>query len=258
MIDFENVDYQIELNQKRFDEEYLRYNQIISRIGYIMLFYTVYAAYLIQLIQYLISLPSIIHIYSLFFLIFVFSLGISIYHSIRLLIPVNIAYKEMPKDFYASLKDQYISQGITANEINLYIKETYKIQLESGVEHNFEVNNKKSKHNYYAIIFCIIGLLPYIICIGFKVSADKDPVQKVEIVRSIFSDSIVKQQILKKLKMANEEQNQNAPTNQTPATEPAKVDPSKVIVRQPVMIKESADLPEVKGKIMDSQKTTEK
>ena len=258
MNDFENVDYQIELNQKRFDEEYLRYNQIISRIGYIMLFYTVYAAYLIQLIQYLISLHSIRNLYSIFFLLFVVSLGFSIYHSIRLLIPVKIAYKEMPKDFYTSLKDQYINQGIPANELNLYIKESYKIQLEYGAEHNFKVNNKKSKHNFYAIIFCIIGLIPYIICIGFKVSADKDPVQKVEIVGNIFSDSIVKQQILKKLKMANEEQNQNAPTNQIPATEPPKVDLTKVIVRQPVMIKESADIPEVKRKIMDSQKTTEK
>lgn len=242
MNDFENVDYQIELNQKRLDEEYSRYNQIISRIGYIMLFYTVYAAYLIQLIQYLISSSSIISLYSFFFLSFIISLALSIYHSIKLLIPVEIAYNEMPKVFYTELREEYIRQGVADNEVNLYLKESYKYQLEKSVEHNFKVNNKKSKYNYRAIICCLFGLFPYIVCIAFKVSSDKDPIQKVELVKSIITDSVIKQQILIKLKMANEKPNQNAPT-----TKPAKVDTSKVIVRQPVMIKENANLPTMKG-----------
>ncbi|MEA5427460.1 hypothetical protein [Arcicella lustrica] len=258
MNDFENVDYQIELNQKRLDEEYSRYNQIISRIGYIMLFYTVYAAYLIQLIQYLISVSSIISWYSFFFLSFILSLALSIYNSIKLLIPVEIAYNEMPKIFYTVLREDYIRQGIAENEVNLYLKESYKIQLEKSVEHNFTVNNKKSNHNYRSIIYCLFGLFPYIICIAFKISSDKDPIQKVELVKSIITDSLIKQQNLIKLKMANEQPNQNAPTNQPPRNEPAKVDPSKVIVRQPVMIKENTNLPTNKGNSNHLPKGTKK
>lgn len=243
MNDFENVDYQIELNQKRLDEEYLRYNQIISRIGYIMLFYTVYAAYLIQLIQYLISLSSIISWYSFFFFSFIISLVSSIYHSINLLIPVEIAYSEMPKVFYKELKDEYIRQGVAENELNLYLKESYKIQLEKSVEHNFDANNKKSKYNNRAIIWCLFGLFPYILCIGFKVSSDKDQIQKVELVKSNVTDSVIKQQNLIKSNMANENPTQNVPTTQPASPAPARVDPSKVIVRQPIMIKESKDIP---------------
>jgi len=48
--------------------------------------------------------------------------------------------------------------------------------------------------------------------------------------------------------MISEEQRPNVPINQNPDSAPPKIDPTKLIVREPLMIKESLDIPSEKNK----------
>lgn len=189
-MDLLDKDIQIELNQKCLEDEVNRYIEIRSRIGYITIFYTIFAAYFIQLFQFALNEKFSNIIFDALLLIFIILIGLSIYHSIKLLLPVTKAFKSLPKYFYEDIKNLYIQKGIAVNHLNPYIKETYRIQLEKAVEINFTTNNKKSKNNFYAFIFCICALIPYVICVGIKLSNDHEDIQKAQIIHDKEIDSL--------------------------------------------------------------------
>ena len=189
-MNFLDKDFQIELNQKRLEVEVNRYVEIRSRIGYITIFYTIFAVYLIQLFQFALNEKFLNIIFDALLFIFIILIGFSIYHSIKLLLPVTKAFQSLPKYFYEDIKKIYIQKGIAANLINQYINETYRIQLEKAIEINFTTNNKKSKNNFYAFIFCICALIPYVICVGIKLSNEHEEIQKVQIIHDKRIDSL--------------------------------------------------------------------
>ena len=139
--------------------------------------------------------------------------------------PVYSAHIEEPKVFYTTLRDEYITNGILEEEVNMYLTESYLIQLQDSLSHNIRKNNKKAKFNLLSIQYALFALIPYSICAGIMITNETEKIQKIEIIKS--------------KTMSN--------TNEKP-----KVDPTKVIVRPPVMIKGNAELP--KGESLQNPK----
>lgn len=235
-MDIDNKDYQVELNNERLKEEYERYNEIRSRIGYISIIYTAFAIYTIPLIESAVN-NSFPVIYCTFLSIFLILFILSMLYAILLLLPKEIAFKDVPKYFYKDIKQKYLDNGIPDNEVKYYVTETYLIQIEKAVEANFKLNNKKSKYHYLAFKLAIYAIVPYFISVGFKAFDNKSEPIQVEIVNKCNKSNIN----LNDATMSNKDQNDQG--QQTTIPPEPKIDPSKVIVVEPVQIKEGKEVP---------------
>ncbi|WP_448104628.1 hypothetical protein [Pedobacter panaciterrae] len=217
-VDFQNIDYQIELNEKRLEQERERTVEIKSRVNYIALVYTVFAFFLTSLLKFVVQLELgswLCWLFTSIFSAFIVLLIISIHWTIKLLIPKEFAFIEEPRIFYGELKEDYIKAGVGDDLLNDCIKKSYLQQIETALNGNISTNNNKSRSNYYAIKFAFISIIPYIICVSLMVVFNKDEVQNVYITNKNMSKSNNKQ----------------------------KVEPPKIIVRPPVMIKENSQIP---------------
>jgi len=221
---------QIELNECRLKEEYDRYFEIRSRIGILSLFYSIFAAYTIQLVRFVFLGESHNLLLIALFLIYIIFLGLSLFNVICLLIPKEIAFKNLPKYFYGELLDEYKKKKMNKDHLKFYVRETYQDQLETAVERNFNLNNKKSKQHYYAFTFALIALIPYFICVGLEVFNSPNDVVKVEIVNNDLGEKI----------MCENQDNQSETGNANGESSPEPtIDPEQVIHTEPVMIKEN-------------------
>lgn len=184
---FDDIDFQIELNKKRLEIERNRYNDFRNRIPILTLLYTVYVGYTIQLFKFAFLGGYFLKWYfGIPFSIFVVLFLVSLYYTIKLIIPKNIAHQDLPLFFYKDVKKMYNKQeDIQENEIKYYIRESYKYQLEESVEKTFKLCNKQSKLHYWSLVLALAALIPYMICIGVKLSKEPDDIIKIEIIEPI-------------------------------------------------------------------------
>jgi hypothetical protein len=227
---FNDIDFQIQLNKDRLEEERNRLSNYKNRFPIIMLLYTIFAGFTIQLVcfgfldgyiwKWYFGIPLVAFL-SLFLL--------SVIFSILLFKPQKIAYLHLPPYFYNDLKQQYkIQNDIPAEHINNYVKASYKRHLEESVKLTFETCNKKSRYHYWSLILALIALLPYMICVGIKVMKSPEEVIKIEIVQPKNQNIMI------------EDTNPTAESGNTPETDYDNlVDPSKVIYVAPVMISDA-------------------
>jgi hypothetical protein len=62
------------------------------------------------------------------------------------------------------------------------LKGSYILELETTITNNVTVYRKKSSFHYRALLFALIAVLPYTVCIGFHLSKKEDKIQKVKLV----------------------------------------------------------------------------
>jgi len=245
MLDFTDKNTQVKLNQNRLKEESERYYEIKSRIGILSIFYSIFAAYTVQLIKFAVTSENLTWLYYSVLVLFVLLFCLSVIFAIRLLIPKEVAFKEVPKIFYGKLQKDYSENpSIPKEHIKYYIRESYLHQIENAVDSNYKLNNRKSKFHYYAFTFALLAAIPYLTCVGIKTTKDPVDIQKVELTNKYFNiDSLINLKIKEVIMPENEENNQEqaAQTNEEPT-----VNPDLVIQREPEMIKENKDIPETK------------
>jgi hypothetical protein len=188
---FYDLDYFIELSEKRLDQYTSAYQQVLGRFTNIIIIYSAVGIFLVPIIQdYLISHDFL---FSISVGLFLLTLVFSIYNTIRLLMPVDIAYLQLTRTYYQDLRLEYESSRINdkMNEIekekirrsiNALIKSSYIDELNRGEENNREVFSRKNSFYYNALFWGLIAILPYIVCIGYHITRNDDKVQKVELI----------------------------------------------------------------------------
>lgn len=186
MKDFTDIDFQIDLNEKRLDFYNSSYQKTQNKFAIIMIFYSLFAVYIAQLFFFIgdcikgnISELSIVfYIGSL--VVFVVFLGKSIYYSYKFMFPIEIAYMELPEVFYKNTLEIYKQNGVIEGELNKKIKDSYLLQQEESLRHNRDAFEDKSELFYKALINAIFAIIPFVIAVSFYVS-NKDDSQKIKI-----------------------------------------------------------------------------
>lgn len=123
------------------------------------------------------------------FLIFIALFLISLYFTIRLIIPVEVSYLTSPKMYYETIRLQYEQTIGTQTpywqeDITKLLQASYINELEKALEMNIKVFTRKSSFYYNALMFGLLSALPFLICLGFHITKKEDKIQKVEIVNS--------------------------------------------------------------------------
>ena len=102
---FYNLDYIIGLGEKRVDLYLSAYQGVLGRLTNIILIYSAIGIYLIPIIQDLIDGAKVA--FFLFAIILLILVIVSVIYTIRLLIPVHVAYLEVSDRYSTDLRDQY-------------------------------------------------------------------------------------------------------------------------------------------------------
>ena len=166
---FYDLDYIISLGEKRTDLYLSAYQGVLGRLTNIILIYSAIGIYLIPIIQDLIDGAKVV--FFLFAMVLLIMVAISVMYTIRLLIPVQVAYLEVSDRYSTELRDQYerkfLSPGLSENEvkdsklmIDNYLKASYIAELSQAQEVNQRVFENKSSFYYRALIWGLAAIVP--------------------------------------------------------------------------------------------------
>jgi hypothetical protein len=168
---FYDLDYIIEINERRLAEYTALYQRVLERLTNIILVYSALGIFLVPLTQHALAadIPGVLFYGA--FCLFAVLLIVSVVYLIRLLLPVEIAYLDPPKKYYDEYKSSLENLEI-GNEavVNDSLKGAYILELENAIEINSSAFREKSSFFYNALLFALLAVVPYIVCIGFHLS----------------------------------------------------------------------------------------
>jgi hypothetical protein len=178
---FFDLDYIIELNERGIEKYEESYEKILQKFTNLIIIYTGISVFLIPITQRMLEGKDTIYNY-IFFALFLVFLSISVAYTVKLLIPVKIAYLLKPKEYYTNLRLRYENRQLSVQEMDGLIKASYITALETAFDKSFE--NFTAKRSYYqiALTFSLLAVIPYLICLGFYLSKKDDNIQKNEVV----------------------------------------------------------------------------
>lgn len=217
---FDDIEFQIIINKERLQDEYQREKELRSRLGIVVIFYSIFSAYLIQLIKYLFEKHiSDSWYFLIFFICYLFLFFISIINTYKYLLPKARAHIHLPEFYYKDVRQQYVDKKVDRDIIKNYLRKGYLEEIEKSLKINFKLNNEKSECISKSFNFALLALIPYVLCIGVRLNEGKDKIIKVKIINNI-----------KSINMS--ETNDDQP-----------IDPNVYITIDPIMVKGGAELP---------------
>jgi hypothetical protein len=183
MTSFYDLDYIIELNEKRLEQYTSAYQRYLERFTVLLVIYSAFAIFLIPITESLYFSGLSCHwLYHVSFYVFLFFFGYSLFYTVKLLIPTDIRHLAEPQEYYAAHRQKHERDGRDKSEVDSSAKAAYIYELQEAVTMNRL--NLIRKTIFYRRAFTLGGLAitPYLVCIWFYVGAKKDNVQKIEIV----------------------------------------------------------------------------
>ena len=186
---FYDLEYIIEINEKRIGEYISAYQKVLERFTNIIIIYSAIAIFLVPICQDICQSEITHWLLMTCFITFNGLFLVSLYFTIRLIIPVEVSYLTSPKMYYETIRLEYEQTiGTQApgwqTNITKLLQASYINELEKALEMNIKVFTRKSSFYYNALMFVLLSALPFLICLGFHITKKEDRIQKVEIVNS--------------------------------------------------------------------------
>lgn len=180
---FYDLDYIIEINEKRVEQYTSAYQQVLSKLTNIILIYSAIAIFLIPIIQEVFTSGQSIILY-ICFTLFAGLFITSLVFTIKLVFPIEVAYLTEPGKYYKDYRIQYELNEPDLTKVDNALKASYIGELEKAVEVNDKVFKRKSSFYYNALIFALTSTIPFLLCLGYHIFQKDDKVQRIEIVKS--------------------------------------------------------------------------
>jgi hypothetical protein len=181
---FYDLDYIIEINEKRIEQYLSAYQKVLERLTNIILIYSAITIFLISIIKIVFlnkDCPWILYpCFGAFVILFI----ISLIYTVRLIIPVEIYYLTAPRKYYQDFRMVYEEIIQNQSEVEELLKASYIDELEKILGNYQQVFRRKSSFYYNALMYALLSAIPYIFCIGFHISIKEENIQKVEVVHS--------------------------------------------------------------------------
>jgi hypothetical protein len=239
---FYDLDYIIEVNEKRIEQYLAAYQKVLDKFTNIILIYSAITIFLISIIQDIFVVDSRPLFLYLCFGTFSILFLISLYFTIRLIIPVEVAYPGAPKKYYEEYRLIYEQTIQKQDQVEVLLKTSYINELETTLHKNVLVFTKKKSFYYNALICVLLSVIPYLICLGFHIFKKEENVQKVAIINQEKFNTLQEMEIM--LKNKNKRDNSNKPKSSSTKTLPVSnlpgVDNDLVIPSSPMIIRENS------------------
>lgn len=236
-ISFYDLDYIININERRLDQYSNAYQKNLDKFTNILIIYSAIAIFLIPIIQTLFFTIARNWLHYISFFLFLFPFLYSLVFTIRLLIPVEVAYLIEPKVYYEKLRLEYESEGKRPDITDKYLKASYINELEKAVFVNNHVFKRKGLFYFRAFSAALIALVPYLFCLAFHFSIKNETIQKVELVTNEKVSNFKKREQMSNETLKNK--GSNSSTTTTTTTQLPGINSNEVKPSNPQMIKEN-------------------
>lgn len=187
MASFYDLDYIISMNEKRLEQYAGAYHKTIDRFTNIMVIYSAFAIFLVPITQSLFFAEGKCHfVYYCSFSCFTGLFSYSLINTIRLLIPIKVAYLKEPRLYYKEYRRRYEKivsgpKNRRQREIDYLIKSSYINELEYTINVNDVLFKRKGQFYRTAFIWALYAVVPYLVCLGFQL-AGKNEKQKATVI----------------------------------------------------------------------------
>ncbi|HET6253373.1 MAG TPA: hypothetical protein VFE32_04840 [Puia sp.] len=180
---FYDLDYIIEINEHRLEQYTTAYQKVMERLTHILLIYSGITIFLIPLVEdgalFRIRSPVFVG----FLLMFLGLLAASVAYTVKLIIPVRVVYLGFPRRYYDDSRSEYELTIKDKKIVNDLLKSSYITELQEALEVcERKLKIREALHSK-AVIFALLSVLPYLICVGFHLSQgqdNKNPISKSE------------------------------------------------------------------------------
>jgi hypothetical protein len=237
---FYDLDYIIEINEKRAEQYTAAYQKVLERLTNIIIVYSAIAIFLIPIIQDIFLCEGKWFLRGCF-IVFAILFITSLVFTVRLIIPVEVTYLSAPKRYYEEYRLQY-EQSNNNNQVvveNL-LKASYINELERNLHENELVFRRKSSFYYNALMYSLLSTIPYLFCFGFYITKKEESIQKVEVVNKEKNSNLQSNSVMA------DSTNTNSSTTTPVTTNLPGVNNAQVIPSSPIYIKENSQTPTVK------------
>ncbi|UPK70684.1 hypothetical protein [Chitinophaga filiformis] len=195
---FYDLDYDIEVNEKRDASLKEEYDKILGKVSNILIVYSGVSVFLIAICKDFFT-PPVNGWYLLSLGIFVLCFIISFAYTILFLYPKNTPVLAPPKEYYTDLRSQLEAALPThpaaptqaeKEQIDVQLKTAYITELEDAIDINTDLVTKKQAHYFKAFKFAIFCIFPFFVCMVFHLLKPDEPTS-VKIVDSNKSSILV-------------------------------------------------------------------
>jgi hypothetical protein len=238
---FYDLDYIIEINEKRIEQYISAYQKVLERLTNIILIYSAITIFLNSIIKIVfLNKDCPLFLYPCFG-VFVLLFTVSLYYTVRLIIPVEIYNLTMPRKYYEDFRLVYEEIIHNQAEVEKLLKASYIDELEKILGNYQQVFRRKSSFYYNALMFALLSAIPYIICVGFHIAKKEENIQKVEIVNTEKISNLLKIDSMSKPNKNTTNSSTNTKAIVTGITTKLPgVDNTQVIPSSPDIIKENS------------------
>lgn len=246
---FYDLDYIIELNEKRLEQYSTAYQKVLERFATLILIYSGLTIFMIPIVQD-IEAGSVDHwLMKLTFGLYCTLFGLSLFFTVRLIIPVEIAYLKEPSHYYKHKRKLYEHFYVDPNEISILLKSSYVAAQEKALAINYAILRSKRSFYYKALMIALFATAPYLVSISFHILQKRGRPDKVLIIHPEVDSILHKIDSMFFLKKKTKEQHKEEESiTFGTATELPGIDSNKVIDTFPILIREDHATPSNKTK----------
>jgi hypothetical protein len=195
---FYDLDYYIEINEKRDADLKAEYDKTLGRISNIIIIYSGFSVFLIAICKDFFNSPCNL-VYLSCLVLFLISFIISFIYTVRFWFPNIIPALATPKDYYSDLRTN-LEASLPSNPgfltpaeqdaIDKQLKMAYILELEDAIEENTVLVTQKQADYFRAFSFAIFCILPFVACMFFHFLIPEEPMA-VKIVNSEKNSTLV-------------------------------------------------------------------
>lgn len=188
MTSFYDLNYIIELNEKRLEQYDAAYQKIVNQFTILLVIYSAFAFFLIPVIEALYSSGASFHwLYHASFYLCSFLVSYSLFYTVRFLMPKDVSHLLAPQEYYEIHREKCERETNDKQEVDMLLKAAYIDELELAVNTNKLNVARKIKFYRKAFSLAMWAIIPYLVCVGFHVCMKQDSIYKVEIINKFIN-----------------------------------------------------------------------
>lgn len=171
---FYDLDYMIEINEQRLREYSAACEKVMDRLTNVLVIYSAMAIFLVPVVLTVFGPGEKPWWLNGCFLLFATPFSISVFNTVRLIIPVNMVLLKEPKLFYENYRRKYEKKVNNRTSLEVLLKASYIRELEDSLHTNYIIYKRKNGFYRRALIYVLMSIIPYLICLGYHISEQEN------------------------------------------------------------------------------------